>query len=74
MHFFKLYYLQHQTKQIILTKVLHFYILFYCFSGYAYVTGLCGKFKVSINEDKFHATAATIAAHELGHKYLLIYF
>ena len=38
------------------------------FSGLAFTGALCGYSKQSIVEDSFHATTATVAAHELGHR------
>lgn len=36
-------------------------------AGFAYVGRVCTTRKYSINEDKFQANMATVAAHELGH-------
>ena len=38
-------------------------------SGLAYTGALCSTSQQSIVEDSFHATTATVAAHELGHRY-----
>jgi len=41
--------------------------------GMAWRPGACTNNRYSINEDKFDAKMATVAAHELGHKSVPIY-
>ena len=39
------------------------------YNGYAYISGVCSSYGVSITKDNGPFKTADTAAHELGHKY-----
>ena len=58
----------HRIHQVLLSPSPEDETVYINVSGWAFFGGVCNELRVSVIEDTFVDTTATVGAHELGHK------